>query len=45
LQLTKGYTISGLYQLLSSEEFGGRYAATNIIWNKAILLKVTLFAW
>lgn len=44
LEPAKGYTVSGLYQLLSYEEPSGRSATTNIIWDKAIPLK-SLFSW
>lgn len=43
LDSTKGYMVSGIYHLLSSEESRCQSRVTYIIWNKAIPLKVTLF--
>jgi len=45
LTLVKGYTISGVYQMLTEAEPNTRHELQEIIWNKSFCLKVSIFAW
>jgi len=40
-----GYSIRGVYKLLTGQEFHRFKAITNLIWHKQVPFKVSIFAW
>ncbi|GAU14707.1 hypothetical protein TSUD_203560 [Trifolium subterraneum] len=41
----RGYTVRGVYQLLTAQDVGSLDAATGLIWQSQVPLKVSILAW
>jgi len=45
LDPTQGYFVKGVFNMLTHDDQQVQTSFTNIIWNKVVPLKVSLFAW
>jgi len=42
---SEGYSIRGVYALLTNQEISKDWQDVDLIWHKQVLLKVSIFAW